>query len=410
MPSEVDIAVIGAGAAGLGAADVLAGARARFVVLEARERIGGRTRTVSPWRDLPIDLGAEWLHSADRNPLAQRFAAGGVAVDRTPSHWTRQAGGQHFPAADQAAFRRAYAALDDRLAQAAKLRLDRPASDYLAPGGRWNPLLDAVSGYYNGVELDQLSVLDYDAYVDTGVNWRLPGGYGAALAALATGEIRLGCDVRRIDHGGPRLRIITSRGELAAAAVIATVPTPILAGGRLAFSPALPDKVEAAAGLPLGVANKVFIGLDQPDELPLEGHLFGDPHSAETGSYHLRPFGRPLIEAYLGGRSAASLEAEGAATMQAFAIGQLCGLLGSGFAGRARAFVSTAWRSDPFALGSYSHALPGHAADRARLAAPVDGRLFFAGEATSPDFFSTVHGAWQSGERAAREALAAIGR
>ena len=65
------------------------------------------------------------------------------------------------------------------------------------------------------------------------------------------------------------------------------------------------------------------------------------------------------------------------------------------------------WAHDPFARGSYSHALPGHAGKRAVLAAPVDGRLFFAGEATSPNFFSTAHGAGDSGERAAKEVMAA---
>ncbi|HZZ89461.1 MAG TPA: NAD(P)/FAD-dependent oxidoreductase [Caulobacteraceae bacterium] len=408
MAHEVDIAVVGAGAAGLGAARRLAEANASFVVLEARGRVGGRTQTVRPWADLPIDLGAEWLHSADRNPLAQRFAAAGLEIDRTPSHWTRQTGGRHFPADDQAAFRRAYAALEDRLEAAADAGREGRASDHLEPDGRWNPLLDAVSGYYNGAELDQVSVLDYGAYVDTGKNWRLPGGYGAALAGLAAGDIRLGCAVRRIDHRGARIRLVADAGDVSARAVIVTLPTPILARQDVAFDPPLPQKVEAASGLPLGLADKVFIALDEPEALPVEGHLFGDPHSALTGSYHTRPFGRPLIEAYLGGRRAEGLEPAGAAAMQAFAMEQLCGQLGSDFARRARPIVSTAWRADPLALGSYSHALPGHAGDRARLAAPVDDRLFFAGEATSPEFFSTVHGAWISGERAADEALAAL--
>jgi monoamine oxidase len=202
--------------------------------------------------------------------------------------------------------------------------------------------------------------------------------------------------------------VVTDAGDVSARALIVTLPTPILAREDVVFDPPLPQKVDAAAGLPLGLADKVFIALDEPEALPIEGHLFGDPHSALTGSYHTRPFGRPLIEAYLGGEGAERLEAEGAAAMQAFAMAQLCGQLGADFARRARPFISTAWRADPLARGSYSHALPGHAGDRARLAAPVDGRLFFAGEATSPEFFSTVHGAWMSGERAAGGALAAL--
>jgi len=82
-------------------------------------------------------------------------------------------------------------------------------------------------------------------------------------------------------------------------------------------------------------------------------------------------------------------------------------LLGSDFRRKLKPLAESRWARDPFARGAYSHALPGHAGDRAVLAAPVDGRLFFAGEATSPNFFSTAHGARDSGERAAREVLAA---
>jgi monoamine oxidase len=70
--------------------------------------------------------------------------------------------------------------------------------------------------------------------------------------------------------------------------------------------------------------------------------------------------------------------------------------------------AATAWLQDPWSRGSYSFALPGHADDRARLAAPVDDRLFFAGEACSPNFFSTAHGAWMSGVAAAEAALSSL--
>ena len=82
-------------------------------------------------------------------------------------------------------------------------------------------------------------------------------------------------------------------------------------------------------------------------------------------------------------------------------------LLGSEMRKRLTPLAATAWGADPHALGSYSHALPGHAGDRAILAAPVDDRIFFAGEACSARFFSTVHGAWMTGEEAARAAMAA---
>jgi len=150
------------------------------------------------------------------------------------------------------------------------------------------------------------------------------------------------------------------------------------------------------------------MALSEPHALPIEGHLFGRTDSTATASYHLRPFGLPYIEAYFGGRLAADLEGEGAGALAAFAIDQLCAALGSEIRQTVTVLLETAWRADPWALGSYSHALPGHAGDRAILAEPVDGRLFFAGEATHPSFFSTAHGAWESGLRAAEEALGAL--
>jgi monoamine oxidase len=90
------------------------------------------------------------------------------------------------------------------------------------------------------------------------------------------------------------------------------------------------------------------------------------------------------------------------------AIDHNTGFLGNDLRRKLKPLVESRWAHDPFARGSYSHALPGHAGDREILAAPVDGRLFFAGEATSPNFFSTAHGARDSGERAAGEILHAI--
>ena len=128
------------------------------------------------------------------------------------------------------------------------------------------------------------------------------------------------------------------------------------------------------------------------------------------GTYHLRPFGQPCIEGYFGGRFARELEDAGDGAMAAQSIDEIVGLLGNDYRRKLRPLAESRWAHDPFARGSYSHALPGHAGDRAKLAAPVDGRLFFAGEATSPNFFSTAHGARDSGERAAGEVLAALAK
>jgi monoamine oxidase len=409
MTSHVDVAVVGAGAAGLAAGARLSQAGVDCLVLEARERVGGRTWTAQVGGH-PCDLGAGWLHSADVNPLTRPIEAAGFSIDRSPPHWTKQAFNVEFSAADQAEYGRAFRALEERLEEAAKTGIDRPASELMEPDGRWNGLLDAFSSYYNGAEFDQVSVLDYAAYEDSGVNWRVTEGYGAAIARLAAdAPVRTGITVEVIDlNAADLIRLRTDQGVLEARAVIVAVPSAVLARGGLRFDPAVPDKTAAAQGLPLGLADKVVLGLSEVGELPEEGHLFGDPRGERGGSHHLRPFGRPLIEGFFGGRHAWALEAEGPGAFAAFAIEEIVRLLGSDYRRRLVPLTETHWGADPFAGGSYSHALPGHAGDRAILAAPVQDRVFFAGEATSPNYFSTAHGAWLTGEAAADQVLAAL--
>ena len=123
------------------------------------------------------------------------------------------------------------------------------------------------------------------------------------------------------------------------------------------------------------------------------------------GGFHIRPFGQPCIEGFFGGSFARELEDAGDGAMAAQAIDEIVAILGSDVRRKLTPLAQSRWANDPYAQGAYSHALPGHAGARAVLAAPVDNRLFFAGEATSPNFFSTAHGARDTGERAAREVM-----
>ena len=267
----------------------------------------------------------------------------------------------------------------------------------------WNAWLDAISGYINGAPLSEVSVADWLAYDNSSsmMNWRLPGGYGALVAMIgAQFEHRPATPVTAISRGREAVQLTTPGGTIEADRVIVTVPTAVLA--RIRFDPPLDTAIDAANHLPLGIAEKLFLTLDEKEEFPNDAHLVGDPHSAETGSYMIRPMGIPVVEGYFGGQGARAIEQLGLDGAAALAVEQLAGLLGSGIRKRLSPIALSRWAREPWILGSYSHACPGHAAARQKLEEAGDDRLAFAGEAVSKDDYSTAHGAYNSGRAAVR--------
>jgi monoamine oxidase len=406
--SDTEVAIVGGGAAGIAAGRRLTDARIDCLIVEARPRLGGRAWTVGDGSGAAIDLGCGWLHSADRNPWVAVAEAQGRTIDKTPPPWRRRSAPIGFPLAEQNAFLDALQKFEQRLDSLADGADDVPAAAFLDPLGRWNGLIDAVGTYVSGADLERVSARDLGRYDDSGVNWRVLEGYGTAITADAADvPVRLDCPVRRIDRSERRLRLETANGMVTADAAIVTVPSALIAEEALAFTPALPEKIQAAAGLPLGHADKLFLSLSNADEFDKDSRLFGRTDRSRTGVYHFRPFGRPQIEAYFGGPLAAELEGGGERAFFDFALAELTALLGSTFARRIKPLRLHPWGVDPFARGSYSYALPGRADCRAALAAPVDDCLFFAGEACSRGDYSTAHGAYLTGVAAAEQAIAA---
>lgn len=411
LPNQVDVVVIGAGAAGLAAARRLMRPGLSLLILEARQRIGGRAFT-QRFEGQGLDLGCGWLHSADDNVLTRRVEAEGLTLDQTPPPWRSQAFNHEMTPDEQADFGQAFEAFDQRVAEAAALGQDRPASNFFDPDCRWNARMDAISGALNGARFAEVSSLDYDAYGDTGVNWRVREGYGRLIARLgeaAASVTVLDCAVRRIDRSGPLLGLDTNRGRLSARAAILTVPNSLLASEAVRIDPPVPALLEAVAGVPLGLASKVHMTVRGAGDFPPDSQLWTRADTAQTGGYHLRPFGRPMIEAYFGADLAWGLEAQGPAALYDFAVSEMVAALGSDMRRRLEAAAISGWGFDPWSRGAYSHALPGHAGDRARLRQGIEDRIFLAGEATAATYYGTAHGAWMEGERAADAALAALG-
>lgn len=400
-----DVIVIGGGAAGIGAAKTLSSAGKDVLLVEADARLGGRARTEHV-DGMALDLGAGWLHSAEHNPWVEIAALHGFELDRTLPRWREQWRELGFSRSEQRDAGKAFDAFEKRL------RKDPPPGDRagaaLVPDSPWSVWIDAVSGFVNGVDTAKLSTEDYRAYADaaTETDWRVPAGYGALVTAQA-GCLRtaLATPVAAIDRRATRLKVQTSRGTLEAAQVIITVPTDILARGDITL-PGHDDVLHAAAALPLGLADKLFLAIVHgADELEADAHLLGDPRNVITGSYTLRPFGRPVIEGMFGGEGAREMAERGLQGAADFAIEELCALLGGKWRRRLRLLAGSSWSRETHIRGGYSHALPGRAAARQVLTAPIDPRIRFAGEACSATEFSTVHGAYKTGVAAARALL-----
>ncbi len=408
--NDTGVVIVGGGAAGVAAGRRLVEAGIDCLLIEARARLGGRAWTsigtgAEP-SGFPLDLGCGWLHSADRNPWTAIAEAQGRTIDKTPPPWTRPSQGFDMAPEERVEFIAALNAFYERIEELSR-GPDVAAAAMFSPQNRWNGLIAAIGTYITGSELERVSARDFANYKDTDVNWRVAEGYGATVAAHGENlPLVLDCPVTQIDHGGPRLKIETTKGALTADQAIVTLPSTIIAEHETLFWPALPEKTEAAAGLPLGLADKLFLSLRSPDEFDKDSRMFGSIDRSATATYHMRPFGRPYIESYFAGNLALELEREGERGFFDFAVKQLSGLLGNDFPKRVKPVHLHRWGADPFARGSYSFALPGKADCRAQLAAPVDDRLFFAGEACSSHDFSTAHGGWFTGTAAAEQVIA----
>lgn len=418
MSGDVDVAIVGAGAAGLAAARRARDFGLSFALLEAKDRVGGRALTDTTTFGTPWDRGAHWLHSAAHNPLTRVAEALGQPYLRRESFRNRNLhlGGRWASAEEREDCNREMDEAFDAVEALGARGLDVAASEALDRSGRWYRLVEHVHEAISAFPPERISALDLHRYCDTGENWPLIRGYGALIEAYgASLPVSLSTPVTEVDRAGKGVALSTSRGTVKARAAIVTVSTNVLASGRIRFSPGLPVALaRALEGVPTGGANKVAFQFSRdvfglPDTSYASFMDERDP-SRHAVSFQIRPFGQELAIAYLGGRFAEEMEKAGEAASIEMARSALRDMFGSSILDNLVKVAATAWCGDPHTLGAYASALPGHAGDRARLAEPVDGKLFLAGEAVHPTWFSTVQGAWLSGIDAMERVAASFNR
>ena len=378
---DFDVAIVGAGAAGIAAGRELARLGKRFVVLEARDRVGGRVFT-DTFLGERFDAGAIYLHWAEKNPwrtLALQLGVEVIDSDRLPGSFRLFQDGESI----QRASRRGYAIVTERFDPDLAPVPDIAMTAHVETDGE--DALRAVSNLARmalGEEAERVSALDY-ARLWSGDDYVAPDGFGSLVTRAAEGlPVRAG-------------------------AVIVTVPVGVLRAERIRFTPRLPDDtLRGLDGLGMGALTKIA--------LQFNGERFGIAPGTDlwdmagpraTFDFECWPFDRNLVIAMFGGDHAREIVRMGEAAAVDLALTRFTRIVGEGARGAFLGGRLAGWSEDPFALGSYSHALPGRADARALLAAPVGGRIFFAGEATGGENFGgamTAGGAYLAGQAAAR--------
>jgi monoamine oxidase len=418
-----DVIVIGAGVAGLTAARDLSAARLRVLVLEARDRLGGRIRTHQT-PDGPIELGAEFVHGAVEEILgvAREARLSLREVDRSAPSETREGNSS----VRQASF----SAIDAVLARASGSNdesfqdlVDRVDVD---PETKTHALR-LVEGYHaaDPTKISVQSLLDNTAADErpgAERQFRFAGGYDGLVTALQQQLVHERCTV---ELDAVATAIVWERkqvvvrladgAERRAPHVVVTVPLGVLKAGAIEFFPRLPDKEEALRRLEMGAAARVSLQFKDDawvgrDPFSADGLLFTG-HPLFPVWWVSQPAPRTVITGWGGRRGALRLAKLGETERLRLALDELSVALGVE-ASRLRDSLQGAfhhdWQSDPFSRGAYSYAAVGGRRAGIELAAPVESTLFFAGEATQSDGRNaTVHGAIASGQRAAKQVLAA---
>ena len=421
---DTGVVVVGAGTAGLAAARVLRRQGAAVTVLEARPRIGGRLFTDYSL-GVPFEVGAGWIHGPNpANPVRKLADAVGARrfVTADDSLTVFDAAGRRLGSGRVDAIDGRWQRLLDRIDGTLESDDPRSLRDAIAavdpaaledPGVLW--ALSAYTEFDAGAPIEDLSATlhDEDAAFD-GADTVLPDGYDRILGPLAAGlDIRLATPVTGIAVAGDGAVVRTGRGDIAADAVVCSVPLGVLKAGTIAFRPALPrGHRDAIRAIGFGSVTKIAFEFAAPF-WDLKTQYFGiitEPKGRWNYWLNYRTFSNAnvLLGVSVGAHApVADRMADAAMADDALAVlRQAWG----GAVGRPLRVLTTHWSTDPHALGAYSYPRPGNrASDFARLGEPVGGRLFFCGEHTLFDHHATVHGALLSGERAARRVVEELG-
>jgi monoamine oxidase len=433
--SSHDVIVIGAGAGGLSAAAALAAAGRNVLIVEARDRVGGRIWTRrEPGVGAPIELGAEYIHGHARCNLAWLSRAGKMAIEAQDSHWRLESGAlvqrdSYFHKVQEALLRNQDKATHD---VSLDTLLDVHLKNELPADARAYARMMAEG--FDAADTSRVSARAIaDEWTGEMMNnapqSRPEGGYASLLSALMGAlpaeqvRLRLQTVVREVRWSRGRVEVIgESLGapfRAAAPCAVITLPLGILqlpaqAPDAVAFTPALDAKRKALQGLGFGPVIKLVLQFrtafweELDDGRYRDGGFFHAPSCEFPTFWTALPVRAPVMTAWAGGPRVARISSnKDSWNIVRHALESLDAIFGKRGDPRGQlvAVYVHDWQRDPFARGAYSYVTVGGATARDDLAQPLEDTLFFAGEATDSEESATVTGALLSGERVAREVL-----
>jgi monoamine oxidase len=418
-----DVVIVGAGAAGIGAAIQLQKAKLSYLIVEAEKRIGGRAYTdTKTFRGkdneaIPFDIGCAWIH---RYRNGDPFADWSRSLSYETQAHNLEVSELYYGSTPYSSLmvemqHRDEESLKNAFEKSAKKKRDVAASTLVTD---WRRPMDAAATYMGpmdmAVDFTDMSTSDFAAMADYEPNYLVRKGYGTLVSDVALSSnlnIALGTRATAIDYTGRSgVTVQTSgaqTGTIEARAVIVTVSTGVLAKDTINFTPPLTAEMKLAVDdLPMGLLAKIplqipgvshFLGGVKPYDNILEQYSNGDD------IYFLAwPWNLDLIVGFVGGKFAKALSDEGEPAAVAFAKERLGDIFGTDLPGKVQNSLLTPWWHNENVLGAYSAAKPGKHASRAKLAVPIQDRVYLAGEATGPQgMFATASGAYLAGSDAA---------
>src|SRR6185437_2714297 len=406
-----DVFVIGAGAAGIGAARRLAAANLNVLVFEAQDRIGGRCTTDTASFGVPFDVGAHWIHGQGNPLIAGGSGDGLYAGPRWPGvrigpRAARDSELEVFLAAEVRAQRALRETPRGRIDTAAQALLPRDL-------GTWKSSIEFLLGPYAlSKDLSEVSIADLARQAERYAESFAPQGYGALLARRASGlKVRTSTPINKIAWA--RGTVLESKESLwyPRGAVILTCSTNSLTKQDIEFDPPLPKRIrDAAEQLALGSLD--HIALDMPGNplgLQKDDFIIEQSSGPRTAALLANVSGTSLHVVTVGGAFGRELSGRGERAMIDFAVQWRDTLFSRSVERRIRKSRATRWNAQKYVYGAMSVATPGHAEARRALMEPF-GRVWLAGEALHETNWGTVDGDWESGVRAAEEAIRAVAR